>query len=279
MKKISVFLLSLLLLTSCTNNYKSRYYDKKDTNDHLAYTDKKDIKDDERKKDDSKENKDKKQEKKPKERILKRSDDNFKEVLITRVVDGDTAVYEENGKEVKLRFIGVNTPETVHPFKEEEPFGKEASDFTKKYLTDKIVYLEKDVSDIDKYNRALRYIWLEVPSDESFEEVEKKMFTAKLLQEGLATLDTYPPDVKYVDYFKKLQRKAQADKKNIWSGKREQKENEENNYNEGKIKGNKNSKIYHMSDGKYYDSISKSNTIYFDSEGEAINNGYRKSKV
>ena len=52
--------------------------------------------------------------------------------LCTRVIDGDTIVVEIDGKQEKVRLIGVDTPETVHPSKPVEYFGKEASEFTRK---------------------------------------------------------------------------------------------------------------------------------------------------
>lgn len=81
------------------------------------------------------------------------------EVSIRRVVDGDTIVVNfPTGEQERVRLIGVNTPETVHPKKPVEYYGKEASDFTKKELTGKKVWLQMDVQVRDRYRRSLGYV-------------------------------------------------------------------------------------------------------------------------
>ena len=60
-----------------------------------------------------------------------------------------------------VRFLLVDTPETKHPRLGEQPFGQEAKAFTKKMLEGKTVQLEKDVSDRDKYNRLLYYLYVD----------------------------------------------------------------------------------------------------------------------
>lgn len=81
---------------------------------------------------------------------------------VTRVVDGDTIEISYSGDLKKLRLIGIDTPETVHPSKPVECFGKEASAKLKELIGDKKVRLEKDsVGDtIDKYGRLLRYVYV-----------------------------------------------------------------------------------------------------------------------
>ena len=59
-------------------------------------------------------------------------------------MDGDTFIANQNGKEIKVRLIGVDTPETVKPNTPVQPFGKEASNYSKKTLTNQDVYLEYD---------------------------------------------------------------------------------------------------------------------------------------
>lgn len=135
--------------------------------------------------------------------------------IVTRVVDGDTVqVKLDNGTEAKVRMIGVDTPESTT---KQEPYGKEASNFTKNQLEGKVIYLEKDISETDKYGRLLRYIWLEPPTEISEKEIRTKMFNAVLLLEGYAQVATYPPDVKYVDYFTKFQKEAREADKGLWA--------------------------------------------------------------
>lgn len=145
-------------------------------------------------------------------------DTNYEVGVVSRVVDGDTVVITVGGVDKKVRLVGVNTPESVGRYaKNPQPYGKEASKFTKEKLDGKQVYLEKDVSDTDKYGRLLRYIWLEEP-DKS--KIEDTMFNAILLKEGYASVMTYPPDVKYSKTFVKIEEKARNNKTGLWKSKK-----------------------------------------------------------
>ncbi len=139
---------------------------------------------------------------------------NFTKATVTKTVDGDTIHVEIEGKSYKVRMTGINCPEYT---KEIEPFGKESSEFTETQLLGKTVYLEVDVSNTDKYGRLLRYIWLQVPTEITEQEISTKMFNAKLILNGYARTGYYPPDIKYNDYFKSLQKKAKNNKKGMWS--------------------------------------------------------------
>lgn len=136
---------------------------------------------------------------------------NLKEVTVSRVVDGDTVELSDGSK---VRFIGVNTPESTTKI---EPYGKEASDYTKSKLTGKMVYIEKDVSEKDKYSRLLRYVWLDIPREITDAEIRAKMFNANLLLNGYAEQSTYPPDVKYAEYFKQYNSEARSASKGLWA--------------------------------------------------------------
>jgi endonuclease YncB( thermonuclease family) len=86
---------------------------------------------------------------------------NLVEAIVTNVVDGDTIDVQIDGQEYRVRYIGVDTPETVHPTRGEEPYGVEASDYNKTLVMGQTVFLEKDVSETDRYGRLLRYVWLD----------------------------------------------------------------------------------------------------------------------
>jgi len=82
---------------------------------------------------------------------------------VTKNVDGDTIKVVIEDKEESIRMIGVDTPETVHPSKPVEAFGKEASAFTKAMCpVGSTVYLTYDWDPRDKYNRLLAYIWYKI---------------------------------------------------------------------------------------------------------------------
>lgn len=145
---------------------------------------------------------------------------NFTKATVTKHVDGDTVhATLENGQVLKIRMIGVDTPETVHPKKPVEYYGQEASNYTKEQVFNKTVYLEKDVSDTDRYGRSLRYIWLTPPNDPNNitkDEVKTKMFNALLLTNGFANVSTYPPDVKYQTYFSEFESEARNNNIGLW---------------------------------------------------------------
>lgn len=110
---------------------------------------------------------------------------------VLRVVDGDTFVVNYNGVEEYVRLIGVDTPESVHPDSERNTeAGILASDYTKARLEGKQVELEFDVQQRDMYGRLLAYVY-----------VDGVMYNKTLLEDGVANLATYPPNVKYVDDF------------------------------------------------------------------------------
>lgn len=126
---------------------------------------------------------------------------------VLRVIDGDTILISYNGIKEKVRLIGIDTPESVHPDENRNvEFGKTASDYTKSKLEGKEVSLEFDVQERDKYGRLLAYVYL-----------DGIMFNKTLLKEGYAKLATYPPNVKYVEEFTKIQEKARENKVGIWN--------------------------------------------------------------
>ena len=144
---------------------------------------------------------------------------------VERVVDGDTAIvsfiFDDGSKYQKerVRFLGVDTPETVHPNKPVQYYGKEASDFTKAQLTDKIVWLQTDVGAKDRYDRMLAYVWLKEPTEQDLDNeaaIREYMYNAKLLLEGYAQLMTIQPNSRYANLFVHFQREARQESKGLW---------------------------------------------------------------
>lgn len=123
-------------------------------------------------------------------------------VLVVRVIDGDT-IELEGGQ--RVRYIGIDTPETVDPRKPVQCFGKEASDYNKQLVEGKRVHLEKDITESDKYDRLLRYVY-----------INDTFVNLSLVQDGYAYSYSYPPDVKYQDRFVEAQRVAREQKKGLW---------------------------------------------------------------
>lgn len=230
---------------------------------------------------------------------------NLTQVTIARVVDGDTVVTSTGER---IRYIGIDTPETVHPFKQVEFYGKEASDKNKELVEGKTVEIEKDVTGKDKYGRTLAYIWL-----------GNEMVNGKLVGGGYAYSYTYPPNVKYTDYFVSLQAQARTKKAGLWANYEELKPVEtktgggstivpvpipvggstkpstitpapkppvqETPKQSCSIKGNISSsgeKIYHLPSGRDYGKTqidTSKGERWFCSEAEAVAAGWRASKV
>ena len=136
--------------------------------------------------------------------------------IVTRVVDGDTADVQVDGQKVRVRFLGVDTPETVHPNKPVQYYGKEASNFTKDYLNGKQVWLEYDKSPTDRYNRHLAYIWTAKPKTINESTMRKDMFNARLLLGGYAKVMIIKPNKRYEELFKKFEAEAKNSRKGLW---------------------------------------------------------------
>lgn len=127
--------------------------------------------------------------------------------VVNRVVDGDTIVLESGEK---VRYIGIDTPETVDPRRPVACFGKEASNENKKLVEGKIVYLTKDISEKDQFGRLLRLVYLK-QSDGSVVFVNDY-----LVRYGFAKVSTYPPDVKFTSQFIEAEKEARENQRGLW---------------------------------------------------------------
>lgn len=130
---------------------------------------------------------------------------------VVKVIDGDTIEVLMNGQNLKIRYIGVDTPETVDPRRGVQCFGKQASDENKQLVEGKEVFLEKDVSETDKYNRLLRYVYLPI------NEGSLLFVNDYLVRAGFAKSSTYPPDVKHQERFSAAQKEAQEKGLGLWN--------------------------------------------------------------
>lgn len=141
---------------------------------------------------------------------------NYTDVLVKRVVDGDTIVLE-TGERVRL--IGIDTPElhesnklyrdaqrTQQDISTIQKLGQRAYEFTRNLVEGKRVSLEFDVEKRDRYKRLLAYVYLKGGI----------FVNAEIVKEGYASLMTIPPNVKYADLFLKLYRQARENKRGLW---------------------------------------------------------------
>jgi len=128
---------------------------------------------------------------------------------VVKVIDGDTITVEIDGKKESIRMIGIDTPEMVDPRKSVQCFAKEASNKTKMTLNGKNVFLSADISqgDRDKYNRLLRYVFLE----------DNTNFNKLMISEGYAHEYTYNIPYKYQQEFKQAEKEARENKRGLWA--------------------------------------------------------------
>lgn len=140
--------------------------------------------------------------------IIQKAEENQPGLYTVKVVsDGDTISVDMNGVVEKVRFIGVDTPETNDPRKEVQCFGKAASEFTKKLIGENTVRLEADPTNTnrDRYNRLLRYVYL--PNG--------TLVNAEIIKNGYGFAYTNFPFTK-LDEFKKYQEDAKRKNLGLW---------------------------------------------------------------
>jgi len=141
---------------------------------------------------------------------------NYDNILVSRVVDGDTLRLSNNEK---VRLIGIDTPEmheseklyrdsrkSGQDAKTIQALGRRSYAFTKSLVEGKTVRLEFDVEKRDKYKRLLAYVFL---PDGTF-------VNAEIVKQGYASLMTYPPNVKHADEFRRLYQQARELRLGLW---------------------------------------------------------------
>ena len=129
--------------------------------------------------------------------------------LVTRAIDGDT-IEIETGQ--KVRYIGIDTPETKHPKKPVQCFGEEAYRKNKTLVEGKRVRLVKDISEVDRYGRLLRYVFVDTEASPTGIFVNDV-----LVREGFAHASTFPPDVQHAELFLRSEQQARMNKDGLWS--------------------------------------------------------------
>jgi micrococcal nuclease len=134
---------------------------------------------------------------------------NSKYNTMVRVIDGDTIVVDINGKEEKVRLIGVNTPESVDPRRDVECFGKESTQYLESILRpDTKIYLEEDKTQNtkDRYNRLLRYVYTE----------DNTLINKEIIKNGYGYEYTYDKEYTHQKEFKDAQLYAEKNKLGLW---------------------------------------------------------------
>jgi len=126
---------------------------------------------------------------------------------ITEFADGDTISVDMNGRTERVRFIGVDTPETHDPRKAVQCFGKAAARFTKQLIGQQRVRLESDSlnTNRDRYNRLLRYVYLP----------DGTLVNLEIIKQGYGFAYTYFPFAKS-DEFKMAETVARQQERGLW---------------------------------------------------------------
>ncbi len=126
---------------------------------------------------------------------------------VSRVIDGDSIVVEKDGEEFRVRMIGIDTPETVHPKKDVEFFGIEASNKLKEMIENKEVELLPDPTqdDVDRYGRLLRYVYLD--------DLDVNL---EMIKQGYAFEYTYRVPYEKQGEYKEAQEYAKENNLGLW---------------------------------------------------------------
>jgi micrococcal nuclease len=139
--------------------------------------------------------------------VLVRGDDEpttSTEARVTRVVDGDTVEADVDGATEDIRYIGVDTPESVKPDTPVECYALQASHFNEQLVEGETVRLEYDAEQRDVYGRLLAYVYL---GDE--------FVNAELVRRGYAQTLTIPPNTRFAELFARLEREASDDERGL----------------------------------------------------------------
>lgn len=122
--------------------------------------------------------------------------------VVKRIIDGDTIELTDGRK---VRYIGINTPETVDPRQKVQCFGHEAAEMNRKLVQGKEVTLIRDVSNKDKYGRLLRYVY-----------ISDLFINDYLVREGYGRVSTFPPDVAFAQQFLAAEHEARENNRGLW---------------------------------------------------------------
>ena len=127
--------------------------------------------------------------------------------VVTRVVDGDTVAVRIDGADQRVRYIGVDTPETVKPATPVQCFGKAASAYNHRLMDGQSVRLRFDAERHDRYGRLLAYV---------YRARDGLFVNAALVRGGYATTLTIPPNTTHATQFAALERRARELRRGLW---------------------------------------------------------------
>jgi micrococcal nuclease len=124
---------------------------------------------------------------------------------VVSITDGDTIRVRIDGDEYRVRYIGMDAPE-----RGDDPIAGDATRANRRLVDDERVWLERDVSSTDRFDRLLRHVWIKRDAD-------WLLVGAELVRRGLASAKSYPPDVRYDDLLWEAQLEAQSASVGLWA--------------------------------------------------------------
>ena len=130
------------------------------------------------------------------------------DAVVSRVVDGDTVRVRLSGRSETVRYIGVDTPESVSRRTPVECFGKAASELNRRLVAGQPVRLRLDAEPRDRYGRLLAYV---------FRRRDGLFVNEALVRRGFATILTIPPNVAQAARLRAAQRDARGARRGLWA--------------------------------------------------------------
>lgn len=241
----------------------------------------------------------------------------FKKAKLSLINDADTFEVNIDGSSTEVKLIGVGTPKLHNSNNVPDYLFKETVNcIVEKLNGSREIYIEKDLPDDKGYQLTYRYIWTTLPKhpyNPTYEEFQNQCLNAYLVRQGYAKVSKSIPYVKYSDWLVQLETSARIANKGVWNETERVKWENENNQQQavsesqevnttqvkwvqtteeitnrgktyiadttqGPIKGNKNSKVYHVQGQNSYNKISVNNVIWFNTVAEAEAAGYRPAE-
>jgi micrococcal nuclease len=126
---------------------------------------------------------------------------------VTRVVDGDTVHVRLGGREETVRYIGIDTPESVKPGTPVQCYAEAASARNRRLVAGRDVTLRTDAESRDRYGRLLAYV---------YRRGDGLFVNAELVREGFATILSIPPNVAHAAELLALERSARRARRGLW---------------------------------------------------------------